>query len=69
MKANSKASTTSKHAAVVKRGASTTSAGELAAIARTVSRYKSDQRALQKAMRKAGIITETGKLTKEYRSE
>lgn len=69
MKANSKASTTAKQPAVVKRRASTNSAGEMAAIARTVSRYKSDQKALQQAMRKAGIITETGELTMEYRSE
>jgi hypothetical protein len=41
---------------------------ELAAIARTVDRYKKDQQALRRAMEKAGIITESGQLRKEYQS-
>jgi hypothetical protein len=41
---------------------------ELAAISRTVNRLKSDPQALQKAMQKAGILTETGHLSENYRS-
>jgi hypothetical protein len=41
---------------------------ELAAIARTVHRYKKDQQALRRAMQRAGIITDGGQLTKEYQS-
>ena len=41
---------------------------ELAAISRTVTRLKTDPKALKQAMYKAGIITKAGKLTKEYQS-
>ena len=43
-------------------------AEELAAISRTVDRYKADQEALRRAMEKAGIITNSGQLSKEYQS-
>ena len=43
-------------------------AEELAAIARTVDRYKADQAALRRAMENAGIITKSGQLSKEYQS-
>jgi hypothetical protein len=45
-----------------------TMADELAAIARTVHRYEKDQQALRRAMERAGIITESGQLSKEYQS-
>ena len=45
-----------------------TTTDELAAIARTVHRYKKDQQALRHAMERAGIITESGQLSKEYQS-
>ncbi|MEA3643540.1 MAG: hypothetical protein VBE63_26955 [Lamprobacter sp.] len=45
-----------------------TTTDELAAIARTVHRYKKDQQALRRAMERAGIITESGQLSKEYQS-
>ena len=42
---------------------------ELAAISRTVHRYKTDQEVLRRAMEKAGITTKSGQLSREYQSK
>jgi len=68
MKSTSKPSKTVTQHSVASRRTDITAAGELAAISRTISRYKSDPQALQQALQNAGIITKTGKLTREYRS-
>ncbi|WPL19017.1 hypothetical protein Thiowin_04121 [Thiorhodovibrio winogradskyi] len=41
---------------------------ELEAISRTVHRLQSDPQALQLAMQKAGILTQSGQLAEDYRS-
>ncbi|NCA88809.1 MAG: hypothetical protein EOM92_07785 [Gammaproteobacteria bacterium] len=45
---------------------SLSAAAELAVIARTVDKLKADPKALQGLMQRAGIVTENGKLTKEF---
>ncbi len=45
---------------------SLSAAAELAVIARTVDKLKADPKALQVLMQRAGILTESGKLTKEF---
>jgi hypothetical protein len=45
---------------------SRSAATELAVFARTVEKLEADPKALLGVMQRAGIVTENGKLTKEY---
>ena len=68
MKASTKVSADRKTGDVDRYRAESPTGSELAAISRTVDRLMNDPIALRRVMQKAGIITKTGKLTKEYQS-